>query len=913
MEKIMRKANNYSWYNLSLQKNFRNDIKYFLVILYLLITSVHAKPENKPQLKGINNNFLTERKFLIIVSNPLYQTGLITDDLSIYQEDLLTEGWGSTLITINKNIDPNADYFCHNETDLKDVIRNYYLQGHEGFVIIGSPNDIPTVWWKLKIDGTAVCPTDLYYADMDDWIAKDGDIYMSYDSSGNFVGQNFAPELFYGRITAGVISTTQEEEALKVASYLEKIHQYRSRGSNLTREQQNRTLHFANDGYIIYKEPSVFFKTVTNSYVIYDLNLSNPMKLAKELERGYKFVSVTTHSNPRAHTMEIWEEGERKSGDFSLALLNSINPKVHYVHLFACSAGRFTEENFGATYIFNNEYTYNVTAPTGPWGFNPDSIFRNELNNGMPIGIALKNYIHRNITNKGEMGWPKGILHGDPLIKYESNITSTPPFLKTTLHAQEATVGQLYELTFEFEDADNDIINIEIENLLQHANFNGRTLSWIPSWDQLGKTFVLLVKATDSYNNTFSEEFTIYASYINNGLLNKGSESTIDEWTTQGNAQFIRDSKVWKFYHPFKIDRQFVISSNSSWGAFRQSIDVDCYTNYKLIYWTKNELTENADKAFIRIEELNKRIPMSVINDFVCNSTHFFSDSNTTLTLSLHSGDDHNLTSGLMYFTGLRLNKLVDTVATQLTNGNFENGFANFPVGWTIESWANYAKFQWEDSAGIGGSRCVSIAVEQNKDDARWVQDIRLSPATKYKLTGWIKGENIALKEGNVGANLCIMGTWTHTPSLSGTFNWTKMEVEFTTPSDGEVHIGCRLGYWGSTVEGKAWFDDISISLIGTKVIRVDAELPKTISLFQNYPNPFNSTTNIRYEIPHDSHIEIFLFNLSGKKIKTLYSGRQTAGTHIIVLDGKDLSSGIYFYKIRSNKFIQTRKCLLIK
>jgi hypothetical protein len=903
----MRRAHKYSWYNFSLQKSLRNDIKYFLVIFCFLIPSVHAEPENKSQCKEIDNNFSTERNFLIIVSNPLYQTGWITDALTIYQQDLLNEGWGSTLITINKNVDPDADYFCPNETDLKDVIKNYYLQGYEGFVIIGSPDDIPTAWWKGKIDGTAVCPTDLYYADMDDWIAKDGYIYMSYDSSGNFVGQNFSPELFYGRITAGVISATQEEEALKVASYLEKIHQYRSIGSNLTSEQQNRTLHIANDGYIIYKEPSVFFKTVANSHVIYDLNLSNPMKLAKELEKGYKFVSVTTHSNPRAHTMEIWEEGEIKSGDFSLALLNSINPKVHYVHLFACSAGRFTEENFAATYIFNNEYTYNVTAPTGPWGFNPDSIFRNELNNGIPIGIALKNYIHRNIANKGEMGWPKGILHGDPLIKYASNITSTPPFLKTTLHAQEATVGQLYELTLEFEDADNDIINIEIENLPQNANFDGRTLSWIPSWDQLGETFVLLVKATDSYNNTFSEEFTIYVSYINNGLLNRGSESTVDGWTTQGDAQFIRDTNIWKFYHPFKIDGQFVISSNSSWGAFQQSINVESYKNYKLICWTKNELIENADKAFIKIEELN------VNNDFVCNSTHFFSDTNTTLTLSLHSGDDHNLTSGLMYFTGLRLNKLDDTVATQLTNGNFENGFGNFPDGWTTESWANRTRFQWEDSAGIGGSLCVSITIEQNHDDARWIQDIRLAPETNYKLTGWIKGENIVLKEGNVGANLCIMGTWTHTPSLSGTFNWTKMEVEFTTPSDGEVRIGCRLGYWGSTVEGKAWFDDISISIIDTKVNYVDVELPKTPFLYQNYPNPFNSSTNIRYEIPHDSHIEILLFNLSGKKIKTLYSGRQTAGTHVIVLDSKDLSSGIYFYRIKSNKSILTRKCLLIK
>ena len=83
--------------------------------------------------------------------------------------------------------------------------------------------------------------------------------------------------------------------------------------------------------------------------------------------------------------------------------------------------------------------------------------------------------------------------------------------------------------------------------------------------------------------------------------------------------------------------------------------------------------------------------------------------------------------------------------------------------------------------------------------------------------------------------------------------------------------------------------------------------------LYQNYPNPFNPTTTIKYNLPQSSVVLIQIFNSLGEKIKTLYSGLQTSGSHKIVFDGSSLPSGIYFYQITTKDFSQTKKCLLLK
>lgn len=84
-------------------------------------------------------------------------------------------------------------------------------------------------------------------------------------------------------------------------------------------------------------------------------------------------------------------------------------------------------------------------------------------------------------------------------------------------------------------------------------------------------------------------------------------------------------------------------------------------------------------------------------------------------------------------------------------------------------------------------------------------------------------------------------------------------------------------------------------------------------SISQNYPNPFNALTSIQYTIPKPGMVTIELFNTLGQRMKTLVNEFQQAGNYTINIDAKALSSGIYFYRIKSGDFARTVKAILMK
>ena len=81
----------------------------------------------------------------------------------------------------------------------------------------------------------------------------------------------------------------------------------------------------------------------------------------------------------------------------------------------------------------------------------------------------------------------------------------------------------------------------------------------------------------------------------------------------------------------------------------------------------------------------------------------------------------------------------------------------------------------------------------------------------------------------------------------------------------------------------------------------------------QNYPNPFNASTSIQYTIAKPGMVTIELFNTLGQRMKTLVNEFQQAGSYTINFNAKELSSGIYFYRIKSGNFERTMKAILMK
>ncbi len=94
--------------------------------------------------------------------------------------------------------------------------------------------------------------------------------------------------------------------------------------------------------------------------------------------------------------------------------------------------------------------------------------------------------------------------------------------------------------------------------------------------------------------------------------------------------------------------------------------------------------------------------------------------------------------------------------------------------------------------------------------------------------------------------------------------------------------------------------------------------LPKTFSVAQNYPNPFNPATTITYALPTATRVTVDIYNILGRKTRTLINERQSAGSHTVVWDGsddhgRDVASGVYFYRITAGTESRTRKMVVLK
>ncbi len=95
----------------------------------------------------------------------------------------------------------------------------------------------------------------------------------------------------------------------------------------------------------------------------------------------------------------------------------------------------------------------------------------------------------------------------------------------------------------------------------------------------------------------------------------------------------------------------------------------------------------------------------------------------------------------------------------------------------------------------------------------------------------------------------------------------------------------------------------------------INNETPTKFELSQNYPNPFNPSTEIKFSLPQDSHVKLELFNTLGEKVATLIDKEMTAGSHNyqLSISNYQLPSGVYFYKLQSGSFSETKKMILLK
>jgi len=98
-------------------------------------------------------------------------------------------------------------------------------------------------------------------------------------------------------------------------------------------------------------------------------------------------------------------------------------------------------------------------------------------------------------------------------------------------------------------------------------------------------------------------------------------------------------------------------------------------------------------------------------------------------------------------------------------------------------------------------------------------------------------------------------------------------------------------------------------------IVSINSEIgiPNKFELFQNYPNPFNPSTQISYQLPENSFVNLVVYNIIGQKVAELVNQEKTSGKYSVKFDASNLPSGVYIYKLQAGEFSSVKKMLLTK
>ena len=140
--------------------------------------------------------------------------------------------------------------------------------------------------------------------------------------------------------------------------------------------------------------------------------------------------------------------------------------------------------------------------------------------------------------------------------------------------------------------------------------------------------------------------------------------------------------------------------------------------------------------------------------------------------------------------------------------------------------------------------------------------------------------------------------------------NWISKNQGFVLPqSISSLLISSSYIFAGSYVT-TVWRRSLS-EIIGIQ--NISTETPSKYTLSQNYPNPFNSTSNLKFQIVNTEDVKLIVYDIMGKEVQTLVNERLQPGTYEAAFDASSLNSGVYFYKLITNTFSETKKMILIK
>jgi len=174
-------------------------------------------------------------------------------------------------------------------------------------------------------------------------------------------------------------------------------------------------------------------------------------------------------------------------------------------------------------------------------------------------------------------------------------------------------------------------------------------------------------------------------------------------------------------------------------------------------------------------------------------------------------------------------------VKNPVSNPSFEDAEGDAPQGWKKNIWSPQADLVL-DSVAHSGRKSARISSAEG-GDVSWSIVAPVRPYSKYKLSGWIKAQDVKTAGDAKGAlfNLHNLPPL-QTKALTGTQDWTRVELVFDTDGNDAVQINCLFGGWGKAT-GTAWFDDVRLEVVSTKELRpsVSIDASKTLAPISKY------------------------------------------------------------------------------
>lgn len=193
-----------------------------------------------------------------------------------------------------------------------------------------------------------------------------------------------------------------------------------------------------------------------------------------------------------------------------------------------------------------------------------------------------------------------------------------------------------------------------------------------------------------------------------------------------------------------------------------------------------------------------------------------------------------------------------------------------------------------------------------------------LAPAIPLNLTGAPSNQTVTLKwRKNTEFDMYSYKVYRNTVNNPATATLTATVIHPDTVSvQGSLVNGTPYYFWVKAVDRYCSLKESGFSTVVAVTpvsVTSEIEIPKAFNLYQNIPNPFNPETEIKFDIPKKSFVTLLVYDITGKEISKLINEVKDAGSYSLRWDGKELSSGTYFYKITAGNFTSIKKMILIK